>query len=326
MKREYVNRAEASFWRVPGSVMERGGKRGATPLWERGYRSCSPRDRDAGHRFPFSAIGNRPLTSQAFTLIELLVTITIIGVLAGLLLPALGHAKLRAQQVKCLSNIKQLSLASFMYASDQNKYAGYNNRYPGGAWMGALMAYAQEKDLRVCPTAPLHQPPPSDGNGQGYADRAWVRWTWDKKEMLYGSYGYNGWLYSDITFTPDSPRSKEQGFFYTGEPSIQQPALTPVFVDANWVDLWPLETDTPYPDLYVGRRLAEPHNDMGRCMIARHGGANPRSAPRHLAPLERPPGAVNIGLADGHVEIVKLENLWNYSWHLDWKTPAMRWK
>lgn len=326
MKLEYLNHLEASSWRVPGSLMERGGQRGATPLWDGGCRSWSTCRSERGHLSHFSAIGNRPLTGQAFTLIELLVTITIIGVLAGLLLPALGHAKLRAQQVKCLSNLKQLSLASFMYASDQNKYAGYDNTYPGGAWMGALMAYAQEKDLRVCPTAPLHHPPPANGNGQGYADRAWVRWTWDEKAMLYGSYAYNGWLYSDIKFTPDSLRSKEQGFFYTGEPSIRQPALIPVFVDANWVDLWPLETDTSYPDLYFGRPLAEPHNDMGRCTIARHGGGTPRNAPRHLGPLERPLGAVNIGLADGHVEMVKLENLWNYSWHLDWKTPAMRWK
>ena len=31
-----------------------------------------------------------------------------------------------------------------------------------------------------------------------------------------------------------------------------------------------------------------------------------------------------MGLADGHVELAKLENLWNYYWHRDWEPPATR--
>jgi prepilin-type N-terminal cleavage/methylation domain-containing protein len=265
------------------------------------------------------------LPSRAFTLIELLVTIAVIGILAALLLPTLGSAKLKARQTLCLANLKQLTAAGLMYASDNSKHSGYNAPdFPGGHWMGLLLEhYGKEKRLCLCPSAPLRDPPAANpGYSQGSADRAWVRWTHDKRNMFYGSYGYNGWLYCDLVFPePNDPR---QRLLFAKDVSIQKPALTPVFVDANWVDLWPLETDQPAADLYNGGPMGRQEDNIGRCTITRHGGQNPAKAPRSFSPHQKLPGSINMGLADGHCELVKLENLWNYYWHLDWQPSQVR--
>lgn len=180
----------------------------------------------------------------AFTLVEMLVFIAIIGILAALILLALASAKRKGNETICLNNVLQLTMIGFMYANENESPLLYNNpKYPDGTWMGSLVESVKGRKTFVCPTAPLREPAPDSGNRGGTADAAWVRWTSDAREMFFGSYGYNGWLYSDIVkYYPQSAN-----LVFTKTESIENPPLTPVFVDANWVDLAPKESDLPWP-------------------------------------------------------------------------------
>ncbi|MCX8091187.1 MAG: DUF1559 domain-containing protein [Verrucomicrobiae bacterium] len=75
---------------------------------------------------------HRTSRREAFTLIELLVVIAIIAILAAMLLPALAAAKAKAQQIKCVGNMKQIGLAAVMYTNDSE------DKLPVGTWQGGF--------------------------------------------------------------------------------------------------------------------------------------------------------------------------------------------
>ncbi len=135
-------------------------------------------------------MNRRSAPVAGFTLIELLVVISIIALLIGILLPALGAARRSARTIQCQSNVRQLSIAFQGYSTDTNAF------YPGdgrltysdrdnnlGNWVpgfsmqqavspvdltkGSIYPYAESLEIFRCPEDEFTEPEPPNPGSSG---------------------------------------------------------------------------------------------------------------------------------------------------------------
>lgn len=104
------------------------------------------------------AIRPRPSKStDGFTLVEMLVVITIIGILMGLLIPAVNIARRRARQTQCANNLRQIGLAAVQFETSKGRFPGRNYGIPVAGtpvgintpWPVALLRFLDRSDVQT---------------------------------------------------------------------------------------------------------------------------------------------------------------------------------
>jgi prepilin-type N-terminal cleavage/methylation domain-containing protein/prepilin-type processing-associated H-X9-DG protein len=142
----------------------------------------------------------------AFTLIELLVVIAIIATLAAILFPVFAQARDKARQSVCLSNMKQMGTAFYMYVQDYDETFPLDGHTSGEeSWVFNLYPYTKNLQIYRCP---------NDKSANWYPENRTAN-------ARFTSYGTNSWM---APFVPGYSTPNTSG--YTTLASVNSPAST----------------------------------------------------------------------------------------------------
>ncbi|MEM6332301.1 MAG: DUF1559 domain-containing protein [Planctomycetota bacterium] len=259
----------------------------------------------------------RPHTSRlGFTLIELLVVISIIALLIGILLPALGSARETARSVQCLSNLRQINTAYYAYAVDNEGNVPVNNgdstRGPVTIWMARLAAYTgQSQELMKCPSNTDAPVVPGTGFSPGTAAamiRVGLGGAVNQDPVAFDlynnegwdfevSYGTNNWVALASWIEPTDPDSEK--YIYNALDDRYNPSETMGVADAvDWRVFGVYETDAFPTD------LLDPYNNGGSDGLRRV------AVDRHTT---------NFGMLDGSARTVQTDEMLDeVAFHKTW--------
>ena len=238
---------------------------------------------------------------RAFTLIELLVVISIIALLIAILLPALSSARVAGRDAACRSNLRQWGIAMTSYATDNLDAFPL---YVEGAPFYNVRDYWIDPNLKFCPEADTPAEPERLGADiLGSSSHAWVEARIDHDgdgslEAEVGSYGLNAMCNEGVWASSALP--SENYFASISETDSE----VPLYADCMWTAIF--AGGTLFGD--------EPGSQEYGLTVMRTWGVNRAAIRRHFGTNS------NVVFADGHVEGVRLPDLWTLRWHKNWDT------